>query len=150
MRTALLALTTTTLLGSFALVGCKDKDAAQSTSTTGASTAATPAAAAPAAAAAKKGLKPGETTLAACNTIAKDGECGEALGDAAMKAKASEAIKSLCSSGTFAESCPAADIVGACRMGKDMISYYYAKGGKTYDAASAKAACEKGHGRAVE
>lgn len=166
MRFATLA-TTSAVITLAALVGCKnaDKDAAGTTTTTvasasAASTAASPASEAPAAAkpaepeapnAAKVGLKPGEEVATSCDTIAKDSECTVFLvTDPAKKAQAAKVMTMMCKKGTVGEACPTSNILGSCRVGKDMMTHYYSEGGKTRDEATAKADCKKGHGHWVE
>ena len=137
--------TTTASAGSVAAT------AATAAATTAAAAATTAAAAAAAVSPAKLGLKTGEEMAASCDTISADSECGEVLvTDAAKKADAAKAMQSLCKKGTVGTACPTTDIVGSCRIGKDMLNHYYGKGPKAYDAAKAKAACEKGHGHPVE
>jgi hypothetical protein len=147
------------------LVACQKKEAPTTTTSAAASvataavsavatTAPSAVAAASAAVAAPSpaslGLKPGEEAAASCDTISTDGMCGDALvTSAAGKADVTKAMKMICTKGTIATACPTADIVGSCRVGKDMLDHYYGHGGKTYDAAKAKAACEKEHGHFV-
>jgi hypothetical protein len=153
-------------LASLSLVACKGKDAtkgttaspgsvatitgaapAVSTAATAAATVAAPAAPSPA----KLGLKPGEEIAASCDTIAKDGECGDVLvTDPAKKPELAKIMSMLCKKGTIGTACPTSAIVGSCRVGKDMLGHYYSGGGKAYDATTAKAACEKGHGHWVD
>lgn len=144
-------------LAASSLVACKDKEVPSST-TVSAPSAAVPSATAvattaPAAASpspAALGLKPGEERAASCDTISADGECGEVLAtDSGQKATAAKAMKMMCDKGTVAAACPTNDIVLSCRVGKDMLIHYYGHGGKTYDAAKAKAACENGRGHPV-
>jgi hypothetical protein len=101
--------------------------------------------------AAPKGIKAGEIVAGVCDTIPKDGTCAEiVVTDKAKKAESLKALKRLCPKAKAAAACPAAKQIGTCRMLKDIINHYYAKGGKVWEEGSAKAECEKNLGHWVE
>ncbi len=98
-----------------------------------------------------KGLAEGEIVAAVCDTIAKDSECGEVVvTDKAKKGETLKLLKKMCPTAKAGSGCPAAKQVGTCRVGKDIINHFYAKGPKAYTADTAKEKCEKGAGRWVE
>jgi hypothetical protein len=147
------------VIGGLALIlasGCgkKDDDARATNTTSGSATPATVAPLAPATqgvSAAKIGLKAGEEIVSACDTVSIDGECADlACDDPAKRAESVSAMKALCTKGKFGGTCPTSGVVGHCRVMRDFVVRYYAHGGKNYDATTAKAACEKDHGRWVQ
>ena len=83
-----------------------------------------------------------------CDSIAKDSECGEiVVMNEADKAKNEEIMKKLCKDTITSKPCSADKMVGTCRVMKDIVNHYYEDGPKKYTADTAKAACEKQHGR---
>jgi hypothetical protein len=96
------------------------------------------------------GIKPGEIVVGSCNTIEKDSECGEITTTSeSEKSSELEFLKKTCK-GTVTESaCSTENVIGTCRVFKNVIDHFYSAGPKGYTAETAKAYCEKHHGRWV-
>lgn len=123
---------------------------ATATATAAAATATATATAAAAAPGKIMGIADGEMLAASCDTIDKDSECGEVVVKSeADKAKTAEALKQFCKGKLGESACSTTNMVGTCRVMKDVINHYFSDGPKKYDADSAKKACEKQHGRWV-
>ena len=75
-----------------------------------------------------------------CNQIKFRSECSEFTGAAKTVAK------TLCEEGVHAEKACPGSAVGKCNTGKGIAKVYYAAGGKSFTAASAKADCDKMEG----
>lgn len=126
------------------------KPTAAATVTAAATATATATATAAAAPAKVVGIAADEMVAASCDSIEKDSECGEVVVKAeADKAKSRDALKTFCKGKLSETACSADKIVGTCRVMKDIINHYSSEGPKKYTAETAKAACEKGHGRWV-
>jgi hypothetical protein len=142
------ALSITALLALAALAGCDKSGGSEAPASSAAG--AKPAAAKPAAAAAVVGIAVGETVAASCESVSKDSECSEIVVTAeADKAKSLDALKKLCEGKVTESACSTDKIVGTCRIMKDIISHYSSEGPKKHTVETAKAVCEKSHGRWV-